>query len=527
MKPRQPESDDASKAAARTIAFNSTAIYARTIAGVVLALFASRWTFLGLGPDDLGIYAVVGGLVGFLGILTGAMTQSAQRFLALGAGGDDPDQTARYFNASLTIHGVLAGLSLLLGVTFGAWITRHILAIPTGRTEAALLAYYCVLALAVLSIATVPVSAIFAARQRFGLMSVLEAAPMLVSAGIAFTLRYVTGDRLAYYVLMTSFVAVVFTGVQIYAALRFFPEARPRRAYLRDWKSIRSIIAFAGWNFFGVVASILSRQGSSVLINVFGGARATAAFGLAGQATNQAATLTVGIVKASYPEIVSREGRGERTNSVRLALRTTKYAALLTLMWMLPFFAEVDQVLLLWLTSVPEYTGTFVRLLMVIVLFDSLSVGYPIIVQSIGRIAAYQVSVGLLLMLTFPISYLVLRGGAAPVAVPFVLACVTFVQMLVRVAWVWRIARLSPAAWIRDVVGPAVAAFVAPMAFLVLMRQVECSPWVSLLLSTTGSVVLGTAGVLQLGLTREERGFVLATMRRSVRAVWPTRPAGR
>ena len=155
-----------------------------------------------------------------------------------------------------------------------------------------------------------------------------------------------------------------------------------------------------------MVASILSRQGSSVLVNVFGGARATAAFGLAGQATNQAATLTVGVIRATYPEVVLREGRGDRASSVRLALLTTKYATLLTLMWMLPFYAEVEHVLGIWLTSVPEHTGEFVRLLMLVILFDNLSVGYPVIVQSIGRVAAYQVSVGLLVMLAFPISYL-------------------------------------------------------------------------------------------------------------------------
>ena len=88
MKPRQTTSAEAPTSAARTMASNSMAIYARTLASVFLALLGSRWTFLGLGQDDLGIYTVVVGVVGFLGILTGAMTQSAQRFLALGAGSD-------------------------------------------------------------------------------------------------------------------------------------------------------------------------------------------------------------------------------------------------------------------------------------------------------------------------------------------------------------------------------------------------------------------------------------------------------
>ena len=484
---------------------NAAAVLARTLTGVGLAMFASRWSYLGLGPADLGTVTAVIALVGLLGLLTGAMSQSSQRFMALATGRRDEELLCLQFSAITGLHLALAALALFVGVAFGPWFIDTVLQIPVGREAAARVVYRCLLIQAILGVLAVPSLALLAANQRLVVVSTLEIVPAIASAAIAYSVRFVTMDRLTFYVAGTTAVSILGIAAQVYVSRAAFPRVRVRARSLFDWEAARGLLAFSGWNLFGITGSILSRQGSSLLVNGFAGPMATASYGLAAQASNQAASLTSGLVRASFPEIVAREGRGERTESLRLAMDVTRYSTLLTLLWWIPLFSQVENVLRIWLTTVPADAAPFLRLLLLVVLFDNLSVGFPLVVQSIGRLGRYQVSIGALVALAFPISLVALRSGAPVAVVPGVVATITFVQMLVRVFWASRLAGLRPGEWAREVIMRSTLAFLPAAAWAIAVAQMGLTTWPSVIVSVTGCMALAAVGVLSAGITGAER----------------------
>lgn len=51
-----------------------------------VSLYTSRIMLEALGVENMGLYNVVGGVVGLMSILNGAMTVSTQRYLSFGLG---------------------------------------------------------------------------------------------------------------------------------------------------------------------------------------------------------------------------------------------------------------------------------------------------------------------------------------------------------------------------------------------------------------------------------------------------------
>ena len=47
----------------KRIILNTVATYGRTLFGVALGLFSSRWVLMGLGEERFGLFGVVGGII--------------------------------------------------------------------------------------------------------------------------------------------------------------------------------------------------------------------------------------------------------------------------------------------------------------------------------------------------------------------------------------------------------------------------------------------------------------------------------
>ena len=65
----------------KTIAKNTLFLYFRMMFTMIVSLYTSRVILQVLGVDDYGIYQAVGGIVGFLSFINGALSTGTSRFL--------------------------------------------------------------------------------------------------------------------------------------------------------------------------------------------------------------------------------------------------------------------------------------------------------------------------------------------------------------------------------------------------------------------------------------------------------------
>ena len=455
------------------IALNTIATYVRSVLSAALGLFSMRWVLGALGQSDFGLFSVVGSIITFIVFLNGVMAGSAARHFAYSIGEGDPEKVNQWFNAAFSIHLLLPLLLILVGWPIGEYCITHVLTIPFDRIPTSLWVFRISLISAFFSMVTIPFSAMFTAKQHITTLAVWGTLQSILSFLFAFLLTHMSGDRLFIYaigtVAITTFMQI---GLSL-QALIVFRECRIRRTQLFDRERFIKILSFAVWNFIGSLGAILRNQGSPILLNIFFGPRVNAAFGIANSVTAQAMTLSSAMTGAFSPEITASEGRGERTHMLDIALRMCKFSTLLVMLFAIPLIAEVDYVLKLWLHDVPLYAGNLCQLMLITFLIDQLTVGYMSAVNAKGKIAAYQATLGSILVLTLPLAWVFLKVGFPPTGVGFAFVINIFLVSLGRVFWGRHLLGMPLQKWLTQVVLPcaivgaiSTVAAVAPLWWL-------------------------------------------------------------
>ena len=87
----------------KRIVFNTGIVYARLIITTIIGLLASRYVLLALGASDYGLYAVVGGIISMLNVLSVAMYTTTQRYINVEMG-NPLGNLNKIFNISRLLH---------------------------------------------------------------------------------------------------------------------------------------------------------------------------------------------------------------------------------------------------------------------------------------------------------------------------------------------------------------------------------------------------------------------------------------
>lgn len=121
----------------KRIAKNTLVLYVRMVVMTLLGLFTTRITLGALGIDNLGIYNVVGGVVGMFSLISGSLSASISRFMTFGLGKGDNTQLTKIFSASINIQLAISLVIIILAEACGIWFINHRLVIPPDRLFAA------------------------------------------------------------------------------------------------------------------------------------------------------------------------------------------------------------------------------------------------------------------------------------------------------------------------------------------------------------------------------------------------------
>lgn len=172
--------------------------------------------------------------------------------------------------------------------------------------------------------------------------------------------------------------------------------------------------SFAGWNFIGGTASLLKTQGVNVLLNLFVGPVLNAARGIAGSVNTVVCSFANNFMTALRPQITKSYASGNYSYMMSLVERGARFSFYTIFILTLPVLFETDFILTLWLTQYPEHTVNFIRLVLLASLCDVLSNTLITLQAATGKIRNYQLAVGGMLIMNFPLSYLCLKFGFPP-----------------------------------------------------------------------------------------------------------------
>lgn len=346
------------------ISKNAILLYFRTLISMVIALYTSRVVLQALGVHDFGIYSLVGGFVALFAMLNNSMSGATSRFLTYEIGAGNFEKLKKTFSSSLIIHFIIAGVVLLLAETVGLWYVNNKLVIAPERLSAANWVYQFSILASLLSITQIPYNACLIANERFKFYAYVYLLQSFLKLGIALLLLYCKmADNLIIYALLT-FLATgsILMIIRIYC-VHNLKECRFHWQYDNDIAI--PMIKFSLLDMYGNLCFTTRIQGTNLILNRFGGTAINAAAGLAVTVSTALSSFAYTVVNAFSPQIIKQYAAKQIDRMMDLMITAAKFSVITFGIFAVPLFLDMNYVLGLWLTEVPDQTVIFCRIILI------------------------------------------------------------------------------------------------------------------------------------------------------------------
>ena len=376
---------------------------------MAVSLFTSRVILNTLGVEDYGINSVVGGVVAMFGFISGPMAGATQRYITFALGSGDEKRLSTVFCTAMQIQVILASIIFLLGETIGLWFLYNKIQIPPERMDAAFWVLQCSLISSFVMIISVPYNADIIAHEKmsaFAYISVLEVVLKLI---IVYLLVLFSVDKLILYAFLLLAVQLLIRFCYSIYCHKHFKETKYKNVW--DKALFKEMTGFAGWGLFGNLSYVMYSQGLNILLNVFFGPLVNAARGVSVQVQNAIQQFVGNFQTALNPQITKTYAQGKMQEMHKLMYRSARFSFYLLFFLSLPVLFETDFILTIWLKTVPEYTVTFLRIMICTSLIYTCANPMIIANQATGKVKKYQAVCGTILIMILPISWVLLELG--------------------------------------------------------------------------------------------------------------------
>lgn len=420
----------------KRIAKNTLLLYMRMLLLMAIGLYTSRVILQALGVEDFGTYNVVGGFVAMFAVISQSLSSASSRFLNYEMGKGNNGRLSRVFSSSVIVHIILAVFIAILAEVFGIWYVNKKMVIAPDRLDAANWVFHFSVLSFCFTLVTVPYHAAIVAHERmkaFAYISVFEGIAKLLVCYLLLAVSNV--DRLVLYSILLFIVNIITRGLYYIYCRREFVETQFH--FIIEKKILKEIFGFASWNFIGSASAVLRNQGGNILINLFYGPVVNAARGVANQVLHAVQGFVTNFMTALNPQITQSYASGDRRYMMMLVFYGSRLSYYMLFFLSLPILLCTDYLLNIWLITVPEHSVSFVQLILLFSLIESLSHTLITTQLATGNIRNYQLIVGGLQLMNLPVSYVVLKIGGPPeailyVAIFFALCCLATRLVMLR-----------------------------------------------------------------------------------------------
>lgn len=490
----------------KRIAKNTLLLYFRMLFMMIINLYTSRIVLNALGVEDFGIYNVVGGVVAMFSLLSGSLSTAISRFITYELGTGQQENLNKIFSTAVTIQLILAGIIILFAELFGVWFLNNQMTIPSSRLIASNWVFQISLLTFVINLISIPYNASIIAHEKmsaFAYISILEAIGKLITA---YLITISPIDKLIFHSFLMCAMALLVRFTYGYYCKKHFHECT--YYFWGDKKLLKQMFNFAGWNFIGTASAVLRDQGGNILINIFCGPIVNAARGIAFQVNNAIQGFVNNFMTALNPQITKAYASNNHEYMMTLIFQGARLSFYMLLVLSLPILLNTQYILELWLKTVPDHSVLFVQLVLVLAMSESIS--FPLItaIQATGRIKNYQLLVGGLQLLNFPISYIFLHIGLFPEIIMVVAIILTQVCLGARLYMLKKIINLPTGKFLKQVyLNIILVSFLSAIIPFILFRE-EGNTLINFISSSLTTIACCITIIYYVGCNKTERNFI-------------------
>ena len=282
--------------------------------------------------------------------------------------------------------------------------------------------------------------------------------------------------------------------------------------WLWDFSLFKKMITFSGWTTLSAFTMIGRNQGIAVLYNAFYGVTISAAIGIANQVNGALNTLVLNFTTSFNPQIIKNYASGDWNHCQRLHISGPKFAFFLMSIVSAPFFLFGDYILRLWLVNTPEYSVTFVHLILADALLKTLTTTSNTVVRATGDVKNYEITLNGIICICFGFAYLSFIYGIE-LKLPFL--CLIFATIINNLYMSYKSCKSIAMSWhdyTKQVFFKMVLSYVCPISVF-LICGLSCCSLFDFFYKSIFIVVLIALSEYYIGFNTTERNFILNSLR--------------
>ena len=441
---------------------------------MVLSLFTSRIVLNALGVDDYGIYNVVGGIVVLLSFLNSAMAGATQRYMNVALGKKDLVEMRKIVGDALVLHIIVAFVIFVFSETIGLYFLNTHINIPTGRESAANWVYQFSIFSFLASVIVVPFNACIIAHEKMSVFAWISIVDAIMKLIVIASLLLVNTDKLILYAVILFFQSSLTQFMYFVYCRNNFDECKTKHLQL-DLPLLKKMASFSSWTILGNFGYLIHTQGIAIVINLFFGVAVNAAQGVSNQVNGTVKLFVSNFLLAFNPQVVKTYAAGEIEQMHILILRGCKTALLMVAFFVIPLILEAPVILKAWLGIVPNYAVVFVRLVLLLTLFDSFSSLLAAAKGATGNVKIYQIVLTLIGLAHLPLVWICFELGWEPYWAQIIYLIIILILQMVRIWFVCRAIELSLLIFYRKVILRCMLSIILATA-LPLYMHIQLSP---------------------------------------------------
>lgn len=474
---------------------------------MLVSLYTSRVVLNTLGVEDFGIYNVVSGIIMMFVFINGAMANGTMRFITYELGRGDKVKLSKVFNSALITHIILALFVLLLAETIGLWFLNSKMNIPHEKMYAANWVYQFSVFSAIISMTQVPYTTLIMGHERMKVYANVGILEVVLRLIIVYLLVLVPFNKLIFYSFLVTVTSLVIASIYRLYCIKQFEESKFH--FYLDKGMLIEMSSFAGWNLLGSAANIGTKQGVNLLLNIVFGPIMNAAYGVAAQVNGAITMFGQNLMTAIKPQIVKSYANEENEYFQLLLHRASKFTFFLLLFVSIPILIETEFILNIWLKNYPDYSISFVRLVLINALLFCYNDVFFLASQASGKVAVYQIVTSGISLLYLPIIYYLMKYFNDPTLsfkVMIIGTCILMPTGLIIIKKVMPFIRIKDF-FFKNIIPNLFIFFISLILSSYLSHFFEIG-FFRLLLTTLSSTIILIVSIVFIGLNSNERLFV-------------------
>lgn len=433
----------------KRIIINTIALSGRMLITMCIGLYTSRLILANLGIEDYGIYNVVGGVVTLFSFLSTAMLNGTQRYLNFYSGRNDVQMINKVFSGSIHIFMFIGLIIIFLGEIIGIYFINYKLKIPNERIIAANWILQFSIITVFINVISTPYNAMIVAFEKMTTFAYISIFQSFATFIITYSLVIFASDRLIIY---GGLMCILNISIRIFYSW-YVKKAFPSVKYIKkiDRNIIKEMFSFSIWTLTGTFSYMLCTQGLSLLMNMFFGPIVNAAQGIAQQVKGTVTQFANNFGIASKPQITKCFAEGNLVEMKNLLFLSSKISFVIMICLVFPLINRIDYILNLWLTNVPEHANSFIILLLISAIVDSLVMQIVTAIYSTGEIKKFQILDAISFILILPITYIFYKNGFQPEFAYIVFLVLTVLNAFIRLFFYKKQLNLSASEYIWNI----------------------------------------------------------------------------